>query len=680
MIAALRRVMGRHTDLFLIVGVVGVLTILFAPIPARLLDLLLIVNFSCALLLLLLTFYVRRPLDFSTFPSLLLIATLFRLGLNVAATRLILGQADAGKVIGAIGGHVVGGNYVIGLIIFLILVVVQYVVVTSGAQRVAEVAARFTLDSMPGHQMSIDADLNMGFIDQAEAQRRRKDLEREASFYGSMDGASKFVKGDAIAGILILLINIFGGLAVGIAQQGMGWAEALHVYTLLTVGDGIVTQVPALVIAVGTGIIVTRSATDRELNKEVFSQVTAFPKSLALVAVAVAALAMLPGIPAAPVLLVLAVFVGGWFFVRRAPAAEATDEPATEGKPEEELQELLSVDPLEVEVGSALAASLNGEDAALLERVATFRRQFAADFGLVVPSVRFRESKRMPPQRYQLRVYGAAVGEGELLADRLLAIHPSADCAPIEGVATHDPSYGLPATWIAAEAEAAARQAGFTVVDAQTVFMTHLTESIRRQAALLVTRGVTESLVDRVRKTDASLVEELVPNVLSLSDIQKVIQALVREKVPVRNLGAILEVLVDAGRANKDVEALIELVRQRLGAVLCQSLADDAGRLMVLTLDTPIEQQLAATLRAAGGDRPGPMVLDPSFAEQLLNRLGGQVLRMVESNHPPVLLCPPELRRHLRRLTERLMPHLSVLSMSEVPPGLGLRSYAVVKL
>ena len=680
MIAAFRRVMGRHTDLFLIVGVVGVLTILFAPIPGRLLDLLLIVNFSCALLLLLLTFYVRRPLDFSTFPSLLLIATLFRLGLNVAATRLILGQADAGRVIGAIGSYVVGGNYVIGLIVFLILVVVQYVVVTSGAQRVAEVAARFTLDSMPGHQMSIDADLNMGFIDQAEAQRRRKDLEREASFYGSMDGASKFVKGDAIAGILILLIDIFGGLAVGIAQQGLGWGDALQTYTLLTVGDAIVTQVPALVIAVGTGIIVTRSATDRELNKEVFAQVTAFPKSLALVALAVALLAMLPGIPAAPVLLVLAVFAGGWFFVRRGQEAEPAEQSAAEAKPEEDLQQLLQIDPLEVDVGSALAASLNGDDAGLLERLAAFRRQFAADFGLVVPSVRFRESKRLAPQRYQLRVYGAMVGEGELLADRLLAIHPAADCPPIEGLATHDPSYGLPATWIEPAAEAAARQAGFTVVDAQTVFMTHLTESIRRHAASLVTRGVTEALVERVRKTDASLVEELVPNVLSLSDIQKVLQALVREKVPVKNLAAILEVLADAGRANKDVDALIELVRQRLGAVLCQSLADGAGQLMVLTLDTPIEQQLSATLRATGGERPGPLVLDPSFAEQLLSRLGGQVLRMVESNHPPVLLCPPELRKHLRRLTERLMPHLSVLSMSEVPPGLGLRSYAVVKL
>ncbi len=688
----LRQVVGRNRDVAMVVLVLGVLVVLFSPIPSGLLDFLILANFNFAFLILLLTFYMARPVEFSTFPSLLLIATLFRLSLNVAATRLILSHGNAGRVIDAVGSFVVGGNYVIGLIVFLILIVVQYVVVTSGAQRVSEVAARFTLDSMPGQQMSIDADLNMGFIDQAEAQRRRKNLEKEAAFYGAMDGASKFVKGDAIAGIIILLINIVGGLIIGVMQHGLPWNEALRTYTLLTIGDGIVTQVPALVIAVGTGIIVTRSASDANLSEEALRQVTSFPKVLLLVAAAVGGLLLLPGIPAAPTLVLEVCVLAVAYLVYRigkthkagdAPSKAAETKKAADGAAgEDDAYAALAVEPIEVHLGSQLVPFVDAPGSPFMDRIAAFRKSHALEYGMVLPRVRFRDAPRLSPERYEIALDGVSCARGMLRVDRLLAIHPAGDVRSIPGEVTRDPTYGLPALWIDERQRAAAIAAKYTIVDPPTVFLTHLTEVLHREAASLLTRAETDRLLARVRQTQPSLVEELIPTVLSVSDVQKVLQGLLREKVSIRNIEAILETLADAGRHTKDAAQLTEAVRQRLGRAICQGLVGETSALHVMTLDPAIESEFLHSLQAArtaeGG--PRPFVLEPTTAEQFLGRLVQQSERMMKSNMLPVLLCSPDLRRHIRSLSERVMPHLRILSMAEVPQNMELKSWGVVAL
>lgn len=681
MLDTLKKVIGKNADLALVVLTVGVLVVLFTPIPSRLLDFLLLLNLSFALLLLLLTFYMEKPVQFSTFPSLLLIATLFRLSLNIAATRLILSSADGGRVINTIGNYVVGGNYVIGLIVFIILVVIQYIVVTNGAQRVAEVAARFTLDSMPGQQMSIDADLNMGFIDQAEAQRRRKNIEKEANFYGAMDGASKFVKGDAIAGIVILLVNMLGGWAIGVVQQGMKWDEALRTFTLLTIGDGIVTQVPALVIALGTGIIVTRSASDEHLSVEVIKQLLSFPKTLVMIIVALLIMMFLPGIPAFPVTTLIVFFsVVAYLSFRKYKSTESLTESETkkESEQSEDIYNLLTIEPIEVKVGQSLIPLINGDDALLMDRITAFRKSYALDAGFIIPKIRIKDDKKIGPNAYEIMIYGSTIAQGEILADRILAIHPEGNVRKVQGVETKDPSYGLPAIWILEGQRAEARQTGYTLVDPATVFITHLNEIIRQQASALLSRVETERLINNFRKTNPGLVEELIPTVMTLSEVQKILQNLLKEKISIRNMELILEVLVDHGRQNKDPDYLTELVRQKLGAIICQSLSSRAGDLSVLTLDPAIEQTIANSMRAI--NEKSTLVLEPQFAEQLLSRLAHQVERMIKNNAKPVLLCAPELRRHLRRLTERLLPQLSIISMSEIPTTINLRAFGVVTI
>lgn len=675
----LQRLLLRQGDVVLVALVLGILLVLFAPIPRGMLDFLILTNFSFAFLILLLTFYMARPVEFSTFPSLLLIATLFRLSLNVAATRLILADADAGRVIAAIGSYVVGGNYVIGLIVFLILIVVQYVVVTSGAQRVSEVAARFTLDSMPGQQMSIDADLNMGFIDQEEAQRRRKNLEKEAAFYGAMDGASKFVKGDAIAGIIIMLINIVGGLVIGTMQFGMRWDQALQTYTLLTIGDGIVTQVPALVIAVGTGIIVTRSASDTNLSQEVLRQVTSLPKTLLLAACALVGLFLLPGIPWFPVAVLLVVMLAIAVFAFRAKRADAgveapqVDEQSTR---DGDTYAALAIEPIEVHVGTQWLPMVGHEGGLFMDRILLFRKQHAQEFGLILPPVRFREGARLGPNQYEIHVDGVVRAKAEAQMDRLLAIHPSGDTRAIPGEVTKDPTYGLPALWIETSQREAATAARYTLVDPQTVFLTHLTEILRRESATLLTRADTERLLARVRESHPGLVEELIPTVLTLGDVQKVLQHLLREKVSIRHIEAILETLADGGRSTKDPLALTELVRQRLGHAICQALIGEAGALQVLTLDAAMEAGFLQGLHT--GDAGGQFALEPRLAEQFIQRLVFHAEKMMKSNLLPVVLCSPELRRHIRSLTERVLPHLRVISMAEVPHAVELKSFGVV--
>jgi flagellar biosynthesis protein FlhA len=682
-------------DLALVALVVGILIVLFMPIPPVLLDFLLVVNISLALLILLVTFFTETPLKFSTFPTILLLVTMLRLALNVSATRLILEGADAGRVINAIGEFVIGGNYVVGIVVFLILVVVQYVVVTNGAQRVAEVAARFTLDSMPGKQMAIDADMNMGLIDEHEARRRRALVEREANFYGSMDGATKFVKGDAIAGIIIILINIVGGLAIGIAQMGMPWGEAVQRFTLLTVGDGIVTQIPSLVIAVATGIIITRTAADGQLGAEIPRQVLSNPRALVIVGIALLVILLMPGFPKIPVLVMLAAVAGLVFFASRAAAkadAEAAEgvvaepgaaKPAGPGQgagkaqDADDFQQLMRIEPIEIRFGSGLAAALLGSDGDLADRIANLRRQVAQDLGYVLPKVQTGPRTDLAPDAYEILVQGSRIGQGELQMDRVLAINPGGTRAKLDGVETRDPAYGLPAQWIAKDARQFARGAGYTLVDPDTVLMTHLAELAKRHAPELLTRAETERLVQRLREQHGSLIDELVPNVMSYSEIQKVLQLLLREQVSIRNLEAVLEVLVDAGRSTKSPDELAERVRERLGPAICQKLSDGKGELHVLTLAPEVERSLLNAQRT--GESRGPLFSDLAQMDGFMKNLGRQAEAMMGRSLLPVLLCPSPLRRPLRSLMQRSLPYVAVIGVNEVPSSTLVRSFSAVQ-
>ena len=672
------------SELFLVVGVVAILMLLFTPIPAGALDLLLLTNFSLGLVILLLTFYTDKPLSFSTFPSLILIATLFRLGLNVSSTRLILNDADAGQVIDAIGSHVVGGNYVIGLVVFLILIVVQYVVVTSGAQRVAEVAARFTLDSMPGKQMSIDADLNMGMIDEHEAKARRLAIEKEANFYGAMDGSTKFVKGDAIAGIIIILINIVGGLSIGVAQHGMAWSEALHTFTLLTVGDGIVTQIPSLIIATATGIIITRAASDSQLGHELTRQVTSQPKILVIVATALVLIMFMPGIPLWP-LFVLAIGFGiVAYFASKGTNDEQSDTEQTLIESDQEqgadqdkdLYSLTRVEPLELRVGSAVADYLKADGKTLDMRLQSYRKQFALDFGLVLPQERLISDHTLDANQYILSIHGVNAARGDLYPEFELAIDASGKKPALPGKKTKEPTFGLPATWVNADTVKLAHDGGFTVVDPETTFLTHITETLKRCVPEMLTRSETEKLVSKVAQTQPGLVDELIPSVLAYSEVQKVLQQLLQEKVSIRNLPLILEELVDVARNNKSINHLCSSVRVKLRNQICQSLVNDENTLNILTFESRLEQQLVAGV--IDNEAQSTLALEPQVTEGLLKSLTIQVEAMMSKRIKPVLLCTPILRRPLFNFCERALPQIHVLSLSEIPTSIYVTSFAMI--
>jgi flagellar biosynthesis protein FlhA len=674
------RVLSEGNDLLLAVAVIGVLLVLFTPIPTGLLDLLLLTNFAVALLVLLVTFDTDKPLSFSTFPSLLLMTTLLRLALNIAATRLILTDGDAGKVIGAIGTHVVGGNYVIGFVVFLILVVVQYVVVTSGAQRVAEVAARFTLDSLPGKQMSIDADLNMGLIDQDEAKLRRGQLERESNFYGAMDGASKFVKGDAIAGIVIIAINIIGGLSVGLLQKGMSWGDALHHYTLLTVGDGIVTQIPSLIIAVAAGIIITRAATDARLGPELGRQVSSYPKTLVVVAVVTLLLMMLPGLPLLPLLLLFAVFAAAsWYSFRKLKRGDAqpeADEDSDDEAGEEGAQP--GGEAFELRLSADLAVQVLTSTSTLNLRIENLRKQFARDYGFSLPQLHVQLEKKLQAGTYQVCVRGASVASGELELDKLLAINPGGATLTLEGRATKEPTYGLNAQWIVPALRSQARTAGYTLVEADTVLLTHLSELARRYAPEFLTRAETERLVEKKRAALGSLVDELIPQVLSYSDIQRVLQLLLKEQVPIRNLETILEVLVDLGRSNKNADDLAERVRERLGAALYERLLDQNGELNVLTLAPQLEGYMLSSARQRDG--VAGALLPAQELDRFVAAVAKEAERQLVGNRQPVLLCAAPLRRVLRAFLWRAVPHMAVLSVNEIGQHARVTSAGMIDL
>jgi flagellar biosynthesis protein FlhA len=676
MLAALSSYLSRAKELTLICGVVLILIVLFSPIPPIALDLAILINIGLSLTILLLTLQVRKPVEFSTFPSLLLISTLLRLALNVAATRLILTSGYAGEVIDAIGGFAVGGNFVVGLVVFFILVVVQYVVVTSGAQRVSEVAARFTLDSMPGQQMSIDADLNMGLIDQKEAVARRRALEKEASFYGAMDGASKFVKGDAVAGVIILLINIIAGWIIGVVQMEMGWSEALRHFTLLTIGDGIATQLPALIISTATGIIVTRSSADRELSTEVFQQLTSAPHIPLIVAGMLTVLLLLPGMPKWPILLLVAAAYFAWRHLRQrantAPLEDVSDALVSESASTQAGSLTLAV-----ALGETLSQSWRTSEALILERVAGLRDAHESAFGVTPPPVKLLDGPQLAANEYEIRLFGARYANGEIKLGHVLAIRSDPSRRMIEGVETLDPAFGLPAVWIEEGRASAARESGYTIVDPVTVFITHLGEVLRGEAAGLLTRAAVAKLLDQTRARQPGLVEELIPALLSIADVQHVLQNLVGESVSIASVDFILEHLADVARTEKDAGNLTELIRQRMGYSICNKLRGRHRELAVLSLDPKLENQIQTAVTASS--RKDALMLEPRLAERLLRKLVAMSNEMMREGREPVLLCGAEIRRQLLALTRRSAPRLSILSVNEIPTSIDLRSHGIVR-
>ena len=662
-------------------GVVGIVLLLVVPLPAAVLDFLIAINITCSLVALLICMYVKRPLDFSVFPSLILVLTLFRLGLNVAATRLVLSDGYAGKVIDAFGHFVVGGSLIIGMVIFLILVVIQFIVITNGAGRVAEVGARFTLDAMPGKQMAIDADLNAGLIDEDTARTRRADVTAEADFYGAMDGASKFVKGDAIAGIVITVINLLGGFAIGMLQRGMAPGEALQTYSLLTIGDGLVTQIPALLMSVATGLIVTRATTQGDLGTDVASQLLRHRPALRIAGAGAVFIALIPGLPKLPFLAIAAAM---FVVAQRIPAdPDAATAPVQEPgnalapAPEtpEQLMQQMRVDPLEIVLAPDLVDLVDAASGGdLLDRVRSLRRKVALELGVVVPPVRTRDSIDLPLSSYAVRISGVEVGAGLAPPGKVLALGDNLDGLP--GQTTTEPVFGLAGKWVPAEMRHQAELTGATVVDRASVLITHLAEIVRTNAPRLLSREDVRTLTDSLKQTDPAVVEELVPALLSLGEVQRVLQALLEEGVPVRDLGRIYEGLSMRAKGGADVDALVEAARTALGPAVAAAHVQD-GVLRVLTLDPLLEHQLVESLRVT--DAGTQLSADPARVERLVDEVGRRLASAEEHGWSAVLVCAPALRAPLRRLVAMAVPRVVALSYAEVSgPGLIIETVGVV--
>lgn len=651
--------------------------LMIVPIPTFLLDVLLAINISLALVIIGTALYTENALSFSAFPTLLLIVTLFRLSLNITATRAILLHGYAGHVINFFGQIVVGGNYAVGFVIFLILIIIQFVVITNGAGRVAEVAARFTLDAMPGKQLAIDADLNAGLITEAEARQRRKDIQRSADFYGAMDGASKFVRGDAIAAVIIVAINTIGGFIVGIVQQHLSVLDSLQKFTLLTVGEGIVTQVPALLISTATGIIVTRAASESDFGSDITKQLASQPVAI-LIAAIMTAIFGIAGLDRWLLFFVSAVLFAVYFARRRQPSAAlavagvATAAAGTPvAKPAESVVPLLSYDPMELEIGFGLIPLVDvNQGGDLLERITLIRRHAARDLGIVVPPVRVRDNLQLRPNTYVVKIYGLDVASAEVMVSRLLAMNPGTATAPIDGIPTTEPAFNLPALWIAETARAEAEMAGYTVIDPTSVVATHLTELIKAHAPDLLGRQETSALLDNIKSHYPVVVDELVPGLLTVGEVQRVLQNLLRERIPVRNLVMILETLADAARVSKDIDYLTEKVRAALARHISAEYAEN-GLLSVITVDPRLESLLSEAVRR-GEDAYA--LLDPNTVARVYTSLTRQIAIAQNAGLAPIVLCSPAVRLALKRLTERAAPQLVVLSYSEIAPGLRVES------
>ncbi|QSO49582.1 flagellar biosynthesis protein FlhA [Alicyclobacillus mengziensis] len=675
----------KRSDLLIMGAVIGIVVMMVIPLPKAMLDVLLVINLFVSLTVLMVAMNTKEPLDFSVFPSMLLITTLYRLALNVSSTRLILLHGDAGAVISTFGNFVVGGNLVVGFIIFLILVVIQFIVITKGAERVAEVAARFTLDAMPGKQIAIDADLNAGLITEADARRRRQQIEKEADFYGAMDGASKFVKGDAIASMLIVAINTVGGFIIGMIIQHDSWNTALHTYTLLSVGDGLVSQIPALLLSTATGLMVTRAASETNLGSDLVSQVFSYSNALYVVSGALVLLGFTPiGIIRTWPIAALAVF-GGYRIQKRTKALEVKEqEQAVRTKQEdhkkpESVMSLLDVEPIEFEFGYGLIPIVDSKQGGdLLDRVVMIRRQLALELGLVIPVIRLRDNIQLRPSEYSIKVRGVEVAKGELMMGHYLAMSAGPEDPAITGIATTEPAFGLPALWIGSDMRLRAETAGYTVVDPPAVVATHLTEVLRRHAHELLTRQDTKALLDHVRETSPAVVEEVTPNPLSLGEVQRVLANLLQEKISIRDMITILESLADGARQTKDIDTLTELVRQALARQICHQFRLPDEPLTVLTFSPSVEESIqTAMVHHDGG---AYINLDADASQRIFRRLREESNKLSATGKTPVLLVHPQLRLPLRRWLARSLPDIVLLSYNELDPAVDIESAGVVNL
>jgi flagellar biosynthesis protein FlhA len=669
-------------------GIISILLVMIIPLPPPLLDLLLALNVTLALVTLLVAIYTLEPLEFSIFPSLLLVLTLFRLSLNVSSTRLILlygnqGPGAAGEVIRAFGNFVVGGNYVVGIIVFSILVLINFIVITKGAGRIAEVGARFTLDGMPGKQMAIDADLNAGIINETEARQRRQAIQQEADFYGAMDGASKFVSGDAIAGIIITLVNVFGGIIIGLVQQGLPLQQALQSYTILTVGDGLVSQIPALIVSTAAGIVVTKVSSDVNIGSQITSQFLIHPRAIGTAAGILCLLGLVPGLPQLPLLLLAAICGGAAFLMyrHRSDEVRATAEhpaAATEAPAAEPVDVLAPIDVLELEVGYGLIplvdAERNGE---LLDRIKAMRRQIAQELGVMVPPLRIRDDLQLKPAAYSILIKGIEVANGELMVGHYLAMHAGDTPSDGLGIPTTEPAFGLPATWIKEEDKEQAQLAGYTVVDLATVIITHLTEVIKRHIHELLSREEVQKLLSRFAQDYPKVVEELVPNLVPLGVVQKVLQNLLREQLSVRDLLTILETLADYASLTKDPMVLTEYVRHGLARSITKKYQTDAGEISALMLAFELESSLTKAMQST--EHGVYLALEPALGQRLLAELSKAVEAVTAQHLTPILLTSPMLRPHLRRVTEPFLPQLVVLSQNEIAAHVRVRNLGVVK-
>jgi len=670
-------------------AVIAILLVMIIPLPTLLLDILLSCSFTISILVLLTSLYITHPLEFSTFPSVLLLTTLFRLSLNIASTRLILlygneGTSAAGVVIKSFGQFVVGGNYVVGFIIFIILVIINFVVITKGSGRIAEVAARFTLDAMPGKQMSIDADLNAGLIDEQEARRRRAQIAREADFYGAMDGASKFVRGEAIAGILVILVNIGGGFVIGVFQQDLPLLTAAQTYTILTIGDALVSQIPALIISTAAGIIVSRAASEFSIGKELSRQFRLQPQAIGLSAAILLVMGLIPGLPHIP-FITLSLMVGGVAYLtlqenrRQAQRKEEETKKAAPPPSAEGAESLLQLDRLELEVGYGLIPLVDEEQHGdLLSRIRSIRRQFASDLGIIIPPLRIRDNLQLHPGEYRVLIKGNEVARAEMMMGYLMALNPGEVKKTIEGIPTKEPVFGLPALWVPEKRKEEAHFSGYTVVDISTIMATHLTEILKGHAEELLGRQDVQKLLDRLAQNYPKAVEELTPNNLALGVVQRVLQNLLRERVSIRDLLTIVETLADYGPVTKDPEVLTEYVRQKLSRSIVKQFETPEGTLPVIALDPRIEDLLREKL--VRGEQGSYLALEPGVAQKILTSIHQTLDRVAHLNYQPVILCSPGVRRHLKKLLDRFLPQVAVLSHSELTSQTKIQSLGTVSV
>ncbi|MBO6305354.1 MAG: flagellar biosynthesis protein FlhA [Selenomonadaceae bacterium] len=675
----------KYSDIIIAVALITIVIMMIIPLPTALLDLLICVNITAALVIVISTIYNEEALDLSVFPSLLLVTTLFRLALNISSTRLILLEGYAGEVITAFGNFVVGGNPVVGFIVFIILVIIQFIVITKGSERVAEVSARFTLDAMPGKQMAIDADLNQGAITDAEAKVRREKIQREADFFGAMDGASKFVKGDAIAAIIIMLINIAGGFVIGIVQRGLEAAQALQIYTLLTVGEGLVSQIPALLISTATGIIVTRSASEGNLGADIVNQLFRNDRIFFIISGVLIFLAIVPGLPGIPFtcLSVLCFFIGRGLRKKEVKTEETVKEERKEKekaeatKPEN-IVSLLQVDPMELEIGYSLIPLVDtGQGGDLLDRVVMIRRQCALELGLVVPTIRIRDNIQIKPNAYIIKLKGIEIAKGELLLDHFLAMNSGTVFEEVPGIETIEPAFGLPALWIPETEREQAELNGYTVVDAVSVLATHLTEVIKMHAAEILGRQETQNLIDNLRQTNAALVDDVVPELMSVGEIQKVLANLLRERISIRDMATILEVLSDYARATKDTEILTEYVRHAMARQITQQYVQ-GNTISCITLDPGLENRVAGGVQRT--DHGSYVNLDPDSMQRLVTALNTELTKLTNMGYQPIVLTSPAVRLYFRKLVERSVPGIIVLSHAEVDQTVEIQILGVVKI